>query len=160
MTLARKICLDLGSVRPVGRKFIDAVINERFDTFDFETALCYVALPPRKGSHTTEDKIAESDFLDTYKVVFDFLRDKKVKKIFKVTVNDLVGRPHNDDVIITLAREFGVEQWDWKKLDISSETILDAAPLVRRVFLHSSGSFSALQGWACKQSLAKLTHVS
>ena len=94
-----------------------------------------------------------------YKQVFDFLWNKGVKKVFKVIVNDLTDRPHTDEMIVRLVQKFNVEHWEWKKLDMSSQTILDAAPGVKSVTLHSSGSYSALQGWACKNGLIKLKDV-
>ncbi|KAL2856758.1 hypothetical protein BJX68DRAFT_229427 [Aspergillus pseudodeflectus] len=87
------------------------------------------------------------DSLDTYRPIFKFLQKKGVKKIFQITVNDLVGQ---------LTRQYNILHWDWQKLDISSDTILAAAPDVKTVVMHSSGNFSTLQGWACKHGLSRL----
>jgi hypothetical protein len=158
--IERKICLDLGSSKPLGAKFIKAVVDQRFDTFDFETALSFVNLPPREFPIASGMEEKDADTLENYEPVFSFLKERKVRKIFKVIVNDLVGRPHTDEMIVSLVKEFGIEHWDWRKLDMNSETIREAAAEVKTVSLHSSGSFSALQGWACESGLVKLDHVS
>ena len=153
----RRICLDLGESNPIGQKYIQAIIEQRFDDFQFENCLSYVSLPPRKHTKT---KLEAPDTLDTYREIFDFLRKQNVEKIFKIIVNDLVGPPHSDRSIVELTKEFHVEHWEWRKLDISSDAILRAAPEVKSVVLHSSGNFSVLQGWACKHGQAKLQDVS
>ncbi|KAK5989096.1 Subtilisin DY-like protein [Cladobotryum mycophilum] len=150
-----KICLDLGTSRPIGSKFIDAVIKQTFENINFETALSYICLPPRILS-TAVNAQTETDTLATYERIFAFLRDRNVTKIFKVIVNDLAGRPHTDEMITKLIKGFDVEHWEWKKLDMNIETILEAAPNVKTVSLHSSGSYSALQGWASEDGLIKL----
>ena len=158
-TIARKICLNLGASKPIGNKFVDAVVKESFDVFTFETALSYVSLPPRNSPATSVTQGKETDTLETYQRVFQFLKDRHVKKIFRVIVNDLTDRPHTDEMIISLLKEFDVEHWEWKKLDMNSEAIYEAAPRVKTVSLHSSGNYSALQGWACETGLIILNNV-
>ncbi|KAJ0419144.1 hypothetical protein BJY00DRAFT_324506 [Aspergillus carlsbadensis] len=140
-SIERKINLDLGQHRPIGRNYVNAIIEERFDKFRFETCLSYVCLPPRKHETSESGGRGETDFLDTCEPVFKFFEKKGVKKIFEITVNDLIGPFHSDRSIVELTR---------------NETILEAAPDVKTVVLHSSGNYSTLQGWACKHGLVKL----
>lgn len=159
--LALKICLDLGPSRAINSRFIDAMVNKVFDGVDFETVLSYVQLPPRQFTASPSAQGGELDTLENYARIFNFLmKDRKVQKIFKIIVNDLIGQPHPDEMITRLVYDFGVEYWDWKKLDMNIETILEAAPNVKEVSLHSSGIYSALQGWASEGGLIVLPKVS
>jgi hypothetical protein len=56
----------------------------------------------------------ETDFLEDYKAIFDFLTEKRVNRIFKIVVNDLIGPPHRDSSIVSLTKRFKVEHWKWK----------------------------------------------
>ena len=159
-TVARKICLDLGTSEPIGAGFVNAIIKQSFDVFKFESVLSYIRLPPRKLSTMPIVQGKETDDLETYEDIFKFLREEGVRKIFTVIVNDLTGQPHTDEMIINLLKGFEVEHWEWKKLDMNIETILRTAPHVKTVSLHSSGSYSALQGWACETGLITLKNVS
>lgn len=155
----KNICLDLGADTAIGENYVKAITKQKFDTFKFETYLSYVSLPPRKHARMLKGKLEKVDFLDSYEVIFDFLKKEGVKKIFKIIVNDLIGSPHSDKMIIELTKSFNIEHWAWKKLDISSDVIFNAAQNVKTIELHSSGSFAALQGWACKHGLIKLPNV-
>ncbi|KAL4881677.1 hypothetical protein BJY04DRAFT_218119 [Aspergillus karnatakaensis] len=152
----RKINLDLGQHRPIGKNYVKAITEERFDKFPFESCLSYVCLPPRKYQTADTAARGNTDTLESYQPIFNFIKKQGVKKIFKVTVNDLVGPPHSDRLIVELTRAYNIQHWDWRKLDISSDTILAAAPDVKTVVMHSSGNLSTLQGWACKHGLARL----
>ncbi|KAL6802692.1 hypothetical protein GGI42DRAFT_360393 [Trichoderma sp. SZMC 28013] len=159
--LALKICLDLGPSRAINSRFIDAMVNKVFDGVDFETVLSYVQLPPRQFTASPSAQGGELDTLENYARIFNFLmKDRKVQKIFKIIVNDLIGQPHPDEMITRLVYDFGVEYWDWKKLDMNIETILEAAPNVKEVSLHSSGIYSALQGWASEGGLIVLPKLA
>ncbi|KAL4960196.1 uncharacterized protein BDV14DRAFT_183134 [Aspergillus stella-maris] len=155
-SIERKINLDLGQQRSIGKNYVNAITEERFDKFPFETCLSYVCLPPRKHQTPDAGSRGETDSLASYQPIFNFLKKKGVKKIFRITVNDLLGQPHSDKSLVELTRTYNIQHWDWRKLDISSDTILAAAPDVKTVVMHSSGNLSTLQGWACKHGLARL----
>ncbi|RMJ17997.1 hypothetical protein CDV36_002316 [Fusarium kuroshium] len=160
---AREIHFDIASPDTIDGDFVtntaDAVM------FRLETALEYVSLrrdildtchlsPPVRDTAATEER-------NPYQGVFNWLQDvHHVEKIFKVIVEDLVSYPHTDEAIRTALKPFKVEQWDWRKLDICSRTILDAAPLTRELHLQCSGNEAVLQSWACESGLAQLEHVS
>lgn len=98
--------------------------------------------------------------LNSYKILFDWLRKKDVRKILEIRVEDSGDIPVSDELIEDALQGFGLEIWDWKKKDLCSETIFRVAPDVREVFLYSSGNGAILRGWSCKDGLAKLRNVS
>ncbi|RDW68220.1 hypothetical protein BP5796_08877 [Coleophoma crateriformis] len=91
-------------------------------------------------------------------LVFNWLRkDKGVKTILKVIVNDLKSPAHGDDAIERSLRGFNIETWDWKKSDLCSEVIEVAAPQVRVVHLYWSGNNAVLRGWSDEGGLRRLS---
>jgi hypothetical protein len=133
-------------------------------TLQLESALEYVSLR-QDLPETSRDLLlpvggAALPGRDRYEGVFRWLRDvQKVKKIFKVVVDDLVPYPHTDRAIIAALEKFDVEIWDWRKLDISSETVFKAASGTRQLHLQCSGNEAVLRSWSCKHGLARLTEV-
>jgi hypothetical protein len=93
------------------------------------------------------------------KIIFQWLRDHGVRRIFKVIVIDDGEIPHSDQAIEEALRRFDIETWDWKKFDICSETIVRAAEHVKIVYLYSSGNNAVLRGWSCEEGLVKLAMV-
>jgi len=73
---------------------------------------------------------------------------------------DDVDTPYNDTVIETALKGFGVEVFDWMKLDICSETIFDASPEVQEIVLYSSGNRAVLRSWSGEDGLIQLRKVS
>jgi hypothetical protein len=96
-------------------------------------------------------------------VIFDWLWEKGVTKIIKVIAEDNVDDDssiaHSDEVIEEALRRFDVEVWDWRKMDISIDTIATAAKNVRVVHLYSSGNKAILRGWSDSDGLAVLEKV-
>ncbi|PSN59993.1 subtilisin-like protein [Corynespora cassiicola Philippines] len=138
---------------------------------DFETMLKYVALPRltvedmhpvrkqnqrRQLQHRlggassdihSEQYSNQKKGAEDMKTVFDWLRGKGVKVIVKVMVIDDGDTPHSDRAIEESLEEFQVENWDWKKLDISSEVISRSTTKVEEVSLYCSGNNAVLMGW-------------
>lgn len=80
--------------------------------------------------------------------IFNWLRKQQVRKIFKVTVHDDTPPHHTDRAIVEYLKDFGVEIWDWKRVDLSSEVIRKASPEVREISLYCSGNQAVLNGWS------------
>ncbi|KAH0537653.1 hypothetical protein FGG08_005566 [Glutinoglossum americanum] len=152
----RRISLNLCSEKTIDREFINALQGDTLASLRYETVLDYVSLPPRNIPTGPGQKEEGSDLLHSYKDVFMWLKRSGVKKIFRVVVNDLIDHPDGDHAIVESLKGLNVEKWQWAKLDISSKTIREAAPGVKVLSLHSSGNYAVLQGWACKQGLARL----
>jgi hypothetical protein len=117
---------------------------------DILTSIAYYSeQPPRKRG------------LSHLVTVFDWLRKNHVEKIVKVMVIDDAEPSHCDASIEEALRDFGVEIWDWKKLDLSTDVIWRATTspedkdvsVVREISLYSTGNNSVLMGWASPQGL-------
>jgi len=157
----------------------------------FETILDYVKLPywkpkERITQDISVDKSAENtepkgnlppgvtDLAkikpDPYTVIFDWLWNSQVRKIFTVEVDDDGLEPHTNAAIresftgetfdSKATRDFKVEVWKWKKFDICSDAIVAAAPTAREVHLYSYGNTAVLKSWACLEGLKRLKHAS
>jgi hypothetical protein len=135
----------------------------------YETVLGCIDLPPilprSKMTSVPQEQQpgapAEAERVTSYVHVFEWLkRENGINKVFKVRVNDLDGQPHKESDIRKALKDVEVDEWDWKKPDISSYTILEAAKSVKILNLYWSGSNEVLQGWSCKHTLATLPKVS
>jgi hypothetical protein len=92
--------------------------------------------------------------------VFKWLKLQGVKKILRLSVEDHRDMPHSDESIEWCLKTFGVEIWDWKKLDICCTTIATAAPEVRDLTLYCSGNNAVLRSWISPGGIAELQQVS
>lgn len=91
---------------------------------------------------------------------FKFLRNKGVKRIIRVIVDDTLIEPaHSDDAIEKALEGLGVEIWDWQKFDLCTETIRTAAPDAREVSLYWSGNNAVLRGWSEPEGLKLLKNL-
>lgn len=151
----------------------------------FESILEYVSLPcqpppsdekpspePRErdvynamNGNLMDDDDRENDD-DPYQHIFHWLRKEDVTKIFKVEVDEFGDDPlntnivpHTNKAIRESLRGFDVEILNWKKFDLCSETILDAAAGVKELYLYSSGNTAVLKGWASEDGIGKLQKV-
>lgn len=139
-------------------------IRQNFAALNFENILQYVALPAlriakkpivsRKKSTNTKqaDGKGRADMI----FMFQFLRDKGVRRIVRVIVDDRQEPTHSDEAIEEALIGFQVEKWDWRRLDICSDTVLFAAPNVREICLYWSGNNAILQGWSARNGLHTL----
>ncbi|MCJ1394257.1 hypothetical protein MMC18_007135 [Xylographa bjoerkii] len=93
-------------------------------------------------------------------LVFDWLKKiKRVKKVIDVSVDDF-KRPHSDVAIINCLTELKVETWDWRRMDISSDVIANAAgEYVKVVYLYCSGLNAVLQSWSDTSGLPTLKNL-
>jgi hypothetical protein len=173
----RHIEFDLSSLpRP---SISTTYLNRLSRHLKFEDSLQYVALPklrveqaPKTSSprsavvpaagETDKALIQEKPDrvgLTDCKIVFNWLAKNGVKKIIRVIVLDDGDVAHSDEAIEECLTPFKVEVWDWKKPDICSETIFQAAPGVRVVHLYCTGNNTVLRSWSGGEGLAKLKKV-
>jgi hypothetical protein len=89
--------------------------------------------------------------------VFRWLRRHNVEQIVKVMVIDDGDPSHAGAAIEEALRDFKVEVWDWKKLDLCSDVIAESSKCVKEVSLYSSGSKAVLMGWASEEGLRNRT---
>ena len=93
-------------------------------------------------------------------IIFDWLLDNGVRRIFKVIVIDDGEIPHSDQAIEKALKPFKIEIWDWKKIDICSETVVRAAgEHAKIVYMYSSGNNAVLRGWSCEAGLVRVKLV-
>ena len=163
LCIGKEICFDLCD--QLSLEITQDQIYQGFAPLEFESVLQYVAFPnlqvkkntPRsqKGKHVNRDSGGRDDMT----VLFDFLREKKVKRIIRVIVADRDRDAHSDVVVENTLRFFNVEIWDWQKIDICTETIATAAPDVEEMHLYWSGKNAVLWGWSDREVLKRMKEL-
>lgn len=100
-------------------------------------------------------------------IVFGHLAHRKpnpVRAILDIAVDDISRErpPHQNVAITSCLRPFSqtIETWDWRKIDMCTDTILEAAPLAKEIYLYCSGNNVVLKGWASLDGLPKFSKVS
>ncbi|RYP93507.1 hypothetical protein DL770_000391 [Monosporascus sp. CRB-9-2] len=136
-------------------------INEGLSHLKFENILQYVALrrmelekkviqkPPKPSGKGRRDMV----------FIFDFLRKKSVDRVIRIIVDDTLEPAHSDEAIEDALRDLKVEIWDWRKMDLCTETIFTAAPDAREVYLYWSGNNAVLRGWSEPEGLNRLAKL-
>ncbi|OIW33083.1 hypothetical protein CONLIGDRAFT_162383 [Coniochaeta ligniaria NRRL 30616] len=90
-------------------------------------------------------------------VIIKWLRMVKgVRKVMKLKVLDSRHEPHKEEVIEECIRNLQVEELDWRRTDLSIETVKDASPGVQRLHLYSSGDWAPLLHWVSADGLNRL----
>lgn len=160
-----QLYFDLSGRSSMKRAGLEALLKH----LTFEDALQYVYIPSIKIEAPTEGAAARRavrarpadlgtgrrDLVD----VFDGLRRRGVGTVLKVVVDDSLDPPHTDEAIEEALRNLDVEVWDWRKPDLSTEVIYNAAPRVREVHLYWGGNNAVLRGWAEDGGLKKLSEL-
>lgn len=129
----------------------------------FESVLKYVALPKLRidlDKEEDRDKHPKEKGLKDLIKIFNWLRKNHVKKIIKVIVVDDGDIAHSDSAIRDCVQGFDVLKWDWKKVDLCSEVIYEAARNVEEVTLYSSGNNAVLLGWSSSDGFLKFPKVN
>jgi hypothetical protein len=164
----RSIHLDLVEVENCHYPVSEKALNQLFKRLKFENILQYVQIPwypfstkakGRTATSLSEAADEQGAGRKDFKLIFDLLREHKVKKILKLIVNDDQEIPHSDEIIEQL-HDFEIEVLDWKKVDLCSYVISQGAPEVRKLFLYSSGNNAVLRSWSGVDGLTKLESVS
>ncbi|KAI1121303.1 hypothetical protein F5Y10DRAFT_282592 [Nemania abortiva] len=120
---------------------------------------------PRDKAQTAPENRGRSSLVR----VFDALSENNVRTILRLHVDDLDSPAHTDAAIERAIRgrdafsldtqrpsTIHIETWDWRKIDISIDVILFAAPDVVNVNLYWSGNWSVLSGWAGRSGIPRL----
>ena len=144
---------------------------------EFESTLRYVDFPifeiaKNNSSHTNDHDLrygtkmnhSRSDdigFRDEAYSVLKWLRDRKgVRKIIEVQVADSQYHPHSEQVIEESLEGFDVEILNWKRADLSVDSISIAAPNVKKLYLYSNGSKASIGHWGGSDGVGRLEKVS
>ena len=95
-----------------------------------------------------------------YVKVFNWLRKKGgVRKVLEANIEDDEAEPHCDEAIEMALRGLDVEILNWKKLDLCSDVLWNAARDVKELFLYSSANNDVLRSWSSKDGLGRLPKV-
>ncbi|CAI7570067.1 unnamed protein product [Penicillium glandicola] len=132
----------------------------------FEVHLKYVALPRLSIAEDPETlqqwresgtgKEMEGKSINDLCRVFKWLRERGVESISRINVIDNKEPSHSDGAIEDCVRGFDVREWNWYKVDLCCDVIINTSPKVREVILYSSGRNAVLVGWSSQDGLPKL----
>ncbi len=150
-------CVDT-IVETFGKKDIGAVIGAT------STVIECLGAASEEMQITTDKWRSNAGSVDLY-MVFKWLKDDvKVKKILEVVVEDFAdgeSKPHSDKAIVECLKDLQVETWDWRRMDIPSQVIVEAAgEHVKTLYLYCSGLRAVLQSWSDRGGLANLKKVN
>ncbi|KAH8803054.1 hypothetical protein F5884DRAFT_888196 [Xylogone sp. PMI_703] len=103
-----------------------------------------------------------NSFAAPYKEVFDVLdwlyKDKGVRSIMKLKVQDRLINPHNEVTIAENVERFEVKVLDWKILDLSISVFgPEAKETLKELHLYSSGKRAVISHWLGNEGLRTLT---
>lgn len=92
--------------------------------------------------------------------IFRWLKDKKnVRSILKIKVQD-VKEPHSDEEIENCLKSIGgILEWDWERLDLYSDVIVNSAPNARVVHLYWARNNAVLRSWSAQGGLKELRYL-
>lgn len=144
------------------------------EDLQFENILQYVQIPrhPFRSSATSRQALDAADSKPSkqgtgrrdFESIFDTLKKKGVRKILRLMVDDDDACLHQDEVIEKLGlgdtdKCFEIEDFQWRKMDMSSIVLRHAAPHARTLHLFSSGNHSVLRDWSSADGLNQLALV-
>ncbi|KAJ4022739.1 hypothetical protein NW752_000053 [Fusarium irregulare] len=149
----KELNFDLHGILAPGEVLTQAGLRNLTGKIDFEDILQYVCIPQITVENPpSRSKVAvrRPDGAGRWDLehIFKRLRDKEVKTILRVIIDDSKYPSHSDEAIERALSGFGVEIWMWNKPDLCTEVILKAAPAVREVHLYWSGNNAVLRGWS------------
>ncbi|GKZ36540.1 hypothetical protein AbraIFM66950_007660 [Aspergillus brasiliensis] len=87
---------------------------------------------------------------------FNWLYRENVRHILKIVVHDAEDAPHTDTAIVDCLSKFEIDTLSWRKVDLSSQTIFNACPSLKEVYLRWSGDPSILRAWTEQEGLLLL----
>lgn len=133
---------------------------QSYDVLKFNSILKFVHFRqltlknhPEEGDDLTQDDI---DGHADVKYFFDWLRKKEVERILHVTVDENPKRLHRDTAIESSLKNLKVEILDWKKPDLSPETICKIGDYLTEVHLLWGGNNAVLRAWSEPEGLGTL----
>ncbi|KFA46532.1 hypothetical protein S40293_09874 [Stachybotrys chartarum IBT 40293] len=116
---------------------------------EFERILKYVNIPAfvgKLGEKRTE-AVSILQWLKLY---------KRVKRVFEITVDDCRFCPSTEEDIEMALRGLGVQYLDWRRTDLSIDSIVSVAKDVTTLHLYSSGSLAAIDHWIGPRGVSML----
>lgn len=145
----------------------------------FERILKYVAFPQLDIKPTERETYKDNTHLekphDEVFKVLKWLKDtKNVQRIMKLIIPDRLINPHDDSTMAKYLKEFGVEELEWKALDLCFTNLRDAMNPempeqgqggtgrsgIKSLHLFSSGNLAVIEHWLSKDGIQSLENVS
>lgn len=147
------------------------IIKESYNFLKFSKTLQYVALPALQRSTPQspgkenwkdegENQVIERSSPSPYLEVFKWLRTRGVERVMEIIIEDDLDDPTTDAEIQSTLKDLCTEIWNWRKYDISADTIVQAAPHARELYLYTTGKKAVLREWSDEEGLHKLKNVS
>jgi len=155
----RQIYFDLYRSMTISEEGIEDGLNYlRFEDILQYVAIGSIRIEKRTSNHRLKKRPTKPDGNGRNDIIFlfNFLRNKGVKHIIRVIVDDTLDPPHSDESIEKAVGGLRVEKWDWRKFDLCAETITTAAPDAREVDVYWSGNNAVLRSWGEPAGLASL----
>ncbi|TLS24928.1 hypothetical protein PpBr36_08863, partial [Pyricularia pennisetigena] len=142
-------------------KISEKAFRKQFLHLDFDSVLQYVAFPRIELEKHTDAAVNENDKLHSGRQdmipLFKWLREKGVKRIIRVEVDDMEMPCHSDEAIEEALAGFDVEVLDWKLEDLDVTTLHHIGDKLREVHLYWGGRNAVLRSWSEKgEGLCKL----
>ena len=122
----------------------------------FESVLRYVAFPDLSQGYKPPSQVKDREEVP---LLLKWLRTKGVKTILKLIVPDCFWNPLHEDRVHECVNDFGIEELDWRRLDLCIETIMELSPTLSVLHLYSSGNWASLSHWMSKDGLVNLKNV-
>jgi hypothetical protein len=127
---------------------------------EFEKTLRRVRIPAiSEMAGISKTKHIDSHIPDHAREIFQWLQSKGVRQVVEVHITDSFHKPHAEETIIETLKGFNVQELDWKRTDLSVDTILQTSQDVKTLHLYSSGNWSALAHWLSIDGIPKLPLV-
>jgi hypothetical protein len=118
----------------------------------FESTLKYVQLPVFPQLKFTKQPPAT--------LIFEWLsRCKGVEHILEIRVDDGEFSRHSEEDIEASLTRFDVRDLDWRRVDLSIDSVMRAAPNVERLHLYSSGNLGTIDHWLGRYGIQRLSNV-
>ncbi|KAK2012402.1 subtilisin-like protein [Colletotrichum eremochloae] len=139
------------------RTFTRGNFRRHFAHLHFDSVLQYVAFP-RVQLETKKDEISDTRQKSRADMTFFFnwLKEKGVKRILTVIVDDLEPPFHSDEAIEEALESFDVEILDWRRPDLDPVTLDRVGKCLRKVYLQWSGRNTVLRAWSESDGLARI----
>ncbi|EHK17669.1 uncharacterized protein TRIVIDRAFT_122917, partial [Trichoderma virens Gv29-8] len=128
--------------------------------FQFGSTVAHVdlSIDPENASGELSSVIVE-EARGVLLKTFQMLYNKGVRRILKLTVQDIPNAPCDDEFIVSCLRQFDIRYLDWNKPDLCIDIIIDAVPRVSDLCLYFTGNTAVIRGWAGSNGLVNLNQL-
>ena len=159
--IGNNLFLDLSVFSKINIPFKEYVNDLQDHNVEFNTYLKLVRLPELAcvGRESCVDLKDGLRCRPEAVKVFDYLWEKGVRNILKVVVPDCPVHPHTNQAIRNLLQKFSIKRLEWRKKDLSVQTLMTAAPKLEKIRLFASGNQDVLDHWASPEGLSRLRQV-